>query len=71
MSLCFMKNRVTLQGFIDANLGGDMDKEKNILDYVFILGGNAARWISRLQKCVFLSTIKVEYVCDIPEFGPR
>lgn len=47
MVFCFMKNSVTLQDFVDANLGGDMDYRKSTGGYVFILSGTA---ISRMSK---------------------
>jgi len=53
---------VTLQCFVDIDLGGDLDNMKSTSDYVFILGGIATIWMSRLQNCVPLSTIEVEYV---------
>lgn len=48
MTLCLMKNRVTLQGFVDADLDGDLDNRKIAPSYVFTLGGTTLSWKSRL-----------------------
>ena len=41
MCLCFRKGNLTLQGFSDADLGGDFDTKKSTTDYIFTLGGTA------------------------------
>ncbi|XP_069151999.1 uncharacterized protein [Solanum lycopersicum] len=46
-SLCFGKEKVTLQGFVDADLCGDVDSSKST---------------SGLQKCVSLLSTEAEYV---------
>ncbi|XP_075085139.1 secreted RxLR effector protein 161-like [Nicotiana tabacum] len=73
MTLCSKKSNIILQGFADANLGGELDSRKSTTGYVFTLGGTAVSWMSRLQKSVALSTIEVEYMfvtektlCDAP-----
>ncbi|KAJ4736375.1 Transposon Ty1-NL2 Gag-Pol polyprotein [Rhynchospora pubera] len=68
MALCFKKSSVGLEGFVDADLGGDMDNRKSTSGYVFTWGGTAISWMSRLQKCVALSTTEAEYVA-ISEAG--
>ena len=47
-SLCFGKGAVTLQGFVDAHLGGDVDSSKSTSDYIYTIGGTAVSWMSRL-----------------------
>uniref|UniRef100_A0A3Q7EB23 Reverse transcriptase Ty1/copia-type domain-containing protein n=1 Tax=Solanum lycopersicum TaxID=4081 RepID=A0A3Q7EB23_SOLLC len=61
-SLCFGKGKVTLQGFVDADLGGDVDSSKSTSGYIYTIGGIAVSWMSRLQKCVSLSSTKAELV---------
>jgi hypothetical protein len=56
MTLCFKKDSVGLEGFVDADLGGDLDSQKNTFDFVFIQGGTIVSWMSILQKCMVLST---------------
>jgi len=68
MALCYKRNGTILQGFVDADLGGDVDSRKSTSGYVFTMGGTAVSWMSRLQKCVALSTTEAEYVA-ISEAG--
>ena len=67
-SLCFGKGKVTLQGFVDADLGGDVDSSKSTSGYIYTIGGTAVSRMSKLQKCVSLSFIEAEYVA-IAEAG--
>ena len=67
-SLCFGKGRVNLQGFVDADLGGDVDLSKSTSVFIYTIGGTAVSWMSRLQKCVSLSFTEAEYVA-IAEAG--
>ena len=61
-SLCFGKGKVTLQGFMDADLGGDVDSRKSTSGYIYTIGGTAVSWMYRLQKCVSLSSTEEKYV---------
>ena len=54
-SLCFGKGKVTLQGFVDADLGGDVDLSKSTSGYIYTISEIAVSWMSSLQKCVSLS----------------
>ena len=67
-SLCFGKGKVNLQGFVDADLGGDVDSSKSTSGYICTIGGTAVSWMSRLQNCVSLSSTEAEYVA-IAEAG--
>ena len=69
-SLCFSKGKVTLQGFVDADLGGDVDSIKSTSGYIYTIGGTAVSWMSRLQKCVSLSFTEAEYMA-IAEAGKK
>ena len=51
-----------LQGYVDADLAGDIDNRKSTTGFVFTLGGTIISWASNLQKIVTLSTTKFEYV---------
>ena len=53
---------------MDADLGGDVDSSKITSGYVYTIGGTTVKWMSRLQKCVSLSSTEVEYVA-IDEVG--
>ena len=53
---------------MDADLGGDVDSSKSTSGYIYTIGGTVVSWMSRLQKCVSLSSIEAEYVA-IAEAG--
>uniref|UniRef100_A0A3Q7H7E6 Reverse transcriptase Ty1/copia-type domain-containing protein n=1 Tax=Solanum lycopersicum TaxID=4081 RepID=A0A3Q7H7E6_SOLLC len=44
------ERKVTLQGFVDADLGGDVNSSKSTSGYIYTIGGTAVSWMSRLQK---------------------
>jgi hypothetical protein len=48
MSLCFTGADLKLQGYVDADLAGDVDSRKSITGFVYTLGGIAVCWTSRL-----------------------
>ena len=54
------------EGYIDSNMAGDVDSKKSILRFLMNFVGGVVSWQSKLQKCVALSTTKVEYI-DINE----
>jgi hypothetical protein len=62
MSLCFTGADLKLQGYVDADLAGDVDSRKSTTGFVYTLGGTAVCWASKLQKIVALSTTEAEYV---------
>jgi len=62
MHLSFKRSNLTLQGFSDADLGGDLDGRKSTTGYIFTLGGTAISWKSKLQGRVSLSTTEAEYI---------
>ena len=53
---------------MDANLGGDVNSSKSTSRYIYTIGGTAVSWMSRLQKCVSVSSTEAEYV-TIAETG--
>uniref|UniRef100_A0A3Q7FKW4 Reverse transcriptase Ty1/copia-type domain-containing protein n=1 Tax=Solanum lycopersicum TaxID=4081 RepID=A0A3Q7FKW4_SOLLC len=69
-SLCFGKGKVTLQGFMDADIGGDVHSSKSTSGYIYTIGGTTVSWMSRLQKCVYLSSTEAEYIA-IAEAGKK
>ena len=62
MSLCFGRGDLNLQGYVDSDLGGDVDTRRSTTGYVYTFGGTAVSWVSQLQKLVALSTTEAEYV---------
>jgi hypothetical protein len=53
MTLCFKKDSVGLEGFVDADLSGDLDSQKNTFDFVFIQGGTIISWMSILHGAFY------------------
>ncbi|GKV11817.1 hypothetical protein SLEP1_g23036 [Rubroshorea leprosula] len=51
-----------LNGYSDADFGGDLDSRKSTSGYFMLYVGGAISWKSRLQKSVSLSTIEAEYI---------
>ena len=60
--LCFRRSDLTLQGFSDVDLGGDLDNRKSTIGYFFKLGGTTVSCKSKLQRRVSISTTEAEYV---------
>ena len=54
-----------LQGYVDADLVGNIDSRKSTTWFVFTLGGTTISWSSHIQNIVALSTTVTEYVAAI------
>ncbi|KAH9288452.1 hypothetical protein KI387_032569, partial [Taxus chinensis] len=62
MQLCYGGSNISLCGYVDSNMVGDLDCRRSTTGYIFTVGGMTVSWISRLQKVVALSTTEAEYV---------
>jgi hypothetical protein len=51
-----------LQGYVDADWGGDIGTRRSTTGYLFLVGNCAITWKSRLQKTVALSSCEAEYM---------
>ncbi|GAA0157280.1 hypothetical protein LIER_14583 [Lithospermum erythrorhizon] len=60
--LYFGNDELKIQGYIDADFGGEVDHRKSTTDYIFTVGNTSVSWMSQLQKIVALSTTEAEYV---------
>ena len=54
-----------LNGFIDADMAGDVDSGKSASGYLITFARGAVSWQSKLQKCVAFSTMEAEYIAII------
>ena len=50
---------------MDADYAGCADSRRSTTSYVFTFTGGAISWISRMQKCIALSTTEAEYVAAV------
>ena len=61
--LKFIKtNILELEGFVDADWGGDIIDRKSFTGFCFKLSGSIVSWESRKQSSVVLSSTEAEYV---------
>jgi hypothetical protein len=51
-----------MQGWCDADWGGDRSSRKSTTGFVFSFAGGAVSWRSKLQSCVAMSTMEAEYM---------
>ena len=56
------QDRPIITGFSDADWAGDVASRKSRSGYIFVMGGGAVSWKSKLQDIVTLSTAESEYV---------
>jgi hypothetical protein len=67
--LLFGKNSVKetgvmgfVEGFVDSDFAGDLDKRRSISGYIFSSCGSAVSWRASLQSVTALSTTEAKYV---------
>ena len=51
-----------LEGYSDADWGGDLDERKSTSGFVFLLNNGVISWSSKKQTCIALSTMEAEFV---------
>ncbi|KAE8697637.1 putative tRNA ligase [Hibiscus syriacus] len=62
VALCYRRSNLLINGYVDSDYAGDLDKSKSTTGYVFKVAGGAVSWVSKLQSVVATSTIEAEYV---------
>lgn len=53
---------VELKGFLDVDLGGDINSAISTTGHVYLVGGRTMSWLSQLHKVVMFSTTEVGYI---------
>ncbi|KAI4325780.1 hypothetical protein MLD38_031147 [Melastoma candidum] len=53
--------KFSLEGFVDADFGGDLDDRRSTSGFVFLCGKTSISWCSKKQSSVSLSTTEAEY----------
>ncbi|GKB24641.1 retrovirus-related pol polyprotein from transposon TNT 1-94 [Tanacetum coccineum] len=64
-TLCFSRKEVVLEGFSNLDYGSCLDSGKSTAGYVFIVGGTAVSWMSRIQKYFDMSTTEAGYMAIV------
>ncbi|PNX69499.1 retrovirus-related Pol polyprotein from transposon TNT 1-94 [Trifolium pratense] len=60
--LCFGGDACHINGFVDSDYAGDLDRRRSTTGYVFQIHGVPVSWRSMLQSTVALSTTEAEYM---------
>ena len=48
LTLYFSKSNIGLQGYVDADMVGDIDRRKSTIRYVYTLGDTVVSWVLKL-----------------------
>ena len=61
-AVCFGGSKISLQGYVDADMASGRDNRRSTIGYVFTIGGTAVSWVSKIHSVVALLTTEAEYV---------
>ena len=58
----FEESQGQVEGFVDADFGGDVDTRRSTTGFIFSMNGGPVSWRSCLQPITALSTTEAEYI---------
>ena len=61
-ALFFGGSKITLQGYVDADMASEKDNRRSTTGYVFTVGGTTVSLVSKIQSVFALSTTEAKYV---------
>ncbi|KAE8669377.1 putative LRR receptor-like serine/threonine-protein kinase [Hibiscus syriacus] len=62
VALYYEGSNLLINGYVDSDYAGDLDKSKSTTGYAFKVAGGVVSWVSKLQSVVATSTTEAEYV---------
>jgi hypothetical protein len=62
LGLKWTKGEGGLEGYVDSDFAGDLDGHKSTSGFVFLSGGTAISWASKLQPVAAMSTVEAEFI---------
>ena len=62
LGLKWTKGNGGMEGYVDSDFAGDLDCHKSTSGFVFLSGGTAVSWASKLQPLAALSTVEAEFI---------
>ena len=62
LKLCYDANANEIEGYTDADFGGDTDTRRSTSGYLYDIAGGAVSWSSKKQSTTAVSTQEAEYV---------
>ncbi|KAE8663055.1 Histone-lysine N-methyltransferase SUVR4 [Hibiscus syriacus] len=64
VELYYGGSNLLINGYVDSDYVGVLDKNKSTTGYVFKIAGGVVSWVSKLQSVVTTSTTEAKYVPD-------
>ncbi|KAH9782268.1 hypothetical protein KPL71_008823 [Citrus sinensis] len=59
------RKEINVEGFVDSDYTGDLDKRRSLIGYLFRLSGCTISWKASLHNVVALSTTEAEYTAAV------
>jgi Reverse transcriptase (RNA-dependent DNA polymerase) len=62
LGLDWTKGKGGMEGYVNSDFAGDLDGHKSTSGFVFLFGGTAVSWASKLQPLAALFTVEAEFI---------